>query len=506
MQQTIALLKKRFRISLHRYILTLSILIIPVIVQIVSTALIPPNTNLVNKNDEILRFSGQIKLDIGNYGRFRMPYHIVNNTYSDIPLRSLIKNFYTIENRPTIELLEIKSANISDVILMEKSKNINNLINDLYMAISFNITNWDSFQATLFYSSLAFHSSATILNEVTNLLLVFLSKDVEKSIITTNAPLQSNNSLYRGNDLIEFLACLDIVPGTILNLIISLLASFLIAANVINISRELCSGSKKIQYLSQTSIFTYWSCNYVYDIIYFVLIYIGIVVSMKIVDIIRNDVLIESSVLVSNSNVFFLIMLLTISSISSCTLSYIWSFFFKTEILAFITLFIMLSSAVVVDMLCSFLQLFINSDPFERNSNVFNFLDSIKNILFLILPNVTIKRGLYFLKIRNNSFCMDFSNKILGTSFDFDANALSFQQPGIGSIILIFFFQFFLGNLLILALEFKHRISLNFFKKSQPIEVFDPLVLKDMSKKYGRRKNYVLNDICLNVKNSECFG
>ncbi|RNA01713.1 ATP-binding cassette sub-family A member 3-like [Brachionus plicatilis] len=475
-QQIIALLKKRFRISTRRYLLTITVFLLPIIVQTLSTALIPPNTNLVNKNDNTLRYSGRIKLDIENYENFRMPYHIVNNSYSDIPLRSLLQKFYTTQNRPNIQLLEIKSENISHFVQSEKEKNTKNLINDLFMAISFNITNWDTFQATLFYSTLAFHSSATILNEATNLLLTFLSKDVAKSITTTNAPLRSNNSLYQGGDLLEFLACLDIVPGSILNLVISLLSSFLIAANAINISREFANGSKKLQHLSRTNKFTYWLSNYLYDLPFFVVIFVCVVSSMKIVDAVRNDALVESAVLASQSNIFYVFFLLIFSSFPSCTLSYVWSFFFKTEILAFISLFIMLSSAVVLDMLCSFIQLFISSDPLDRNEGLLNFLATFKDCLFFFLPN-----------------CMEFSNRLLATSFSLDAGGLSFEQPGIGSIIVVFLFQFFIGNLVIVALE-------------PQIDQVGALVLKDIGKKYGRKKSFALKDISITVKQSECFG
>nr|QNH67862.1 ATP-binding cassette transporter subfamily A member 3-like protein X3 [Brachionus rotundiformis] len=506
-QQIGALLKKRFRISTCRYLLTLTVLILPLIIQTTSTALIPSKTNLVNSNDNNLQYSGQVNLEIGNYGNFRMPYQIINDSYSKIPLQSLIQKFYTRENKPNVQLLEVKSeSNMSEFIRKEKAKDINNQINDLFMAISFNITNWDKFQATLFYSSLAFHSSGTILNEVSNLLLTFLSNDLTKSISTTNAPLKSNNSLYRGGDLFEFLACLDIVPGSILNLIVSVICGFLIAANVINVSRELISGSKKLQFLSRTNIFTYWFCNYIYDIITFLCIYIGVVCSIKIVDAIRNDVLIESAVLVSQSNIFYVFFLLICSALPSCSLSYIWSFFFKTEIVAFITLFIMLSSGVVLDMLCSFLQLFINSDPYERNKSLFDFLNLVKNVLYLLFPNVTVKRGLYFLKIRNNKNCMEFSNRLMATNFKMDSSRLSFEQPGLGSLILIFFFQFIIGNLLILALELRNRIDLNTFKKKTNINEDGTLVLKDVSKKYGWKKKLILKDIDLSVKDSECFG
>nr|UOU03316.1 ATP-binding cassette subfamily A3-like 3 [Brachionus rubens] len=513
-QQFKALFIKRFRIFIRRYFLALTIIILPLLIQIFSALIVPTKTNLVNKYDNSLRYAGRINLNIQNYGKFRMVYHIANSSYSDIPLRSMIKKFYKTQNRPNVDLLEIKQDNVSSFILNEQKSNLKYQTDDFYMAMSLNITNSEKFQAILYYSTLAFHSSAVMLNEISNLILTFITNDVSKSITTINAPLLSNNSLYNGNDLIEFLACLDILPVSILNSVIALISTFLISITVINVSRERISGSKTLQLLSGTNLSTYWISNYSFDLILFVLSYTIVVVCLKVIDVIRNDPLNESYVLVSDLNIFNLFILLVISSLSSCTMSYIWSFFFKSEIIGFIIVFIILGLGIFLDMVCSFLQLFISMDPYDKNKSIFNFLGSIKSLFLFILPNVTVKRGLYNMKIRNNSYCINFSNRVLNSNFNLNESSIGFNQPGIGSMILIFFLQFLIGNLIVYFLEIQNRVNFRKILRTKKQEIYEndgseknTLLIDGLCKKFGiRSKKNVLKDLHLSIKKSECFG
>ncbi|CAF0946948.1 unnamed protein product [Brachionus calyciflorus] len=495
-QQLKALLIKRFRILIHRYFLAIIMFLFPIIIQTLSTILIPSKTNLVNKYDENLRYAGRLKLNVENYGDFRIVYHIANSSYSDIPLRSMLNKFYSNQNRPNIQLMETKHENISKFLHNEQKTNLKYLINDFYMALSLNITNSEKFQAILYYSTLAFHSSATALNEISNLILTFLTNDITKSITTFNAPLLSNNSLYNGNDLFEFLGCLDILPVSVLNIIISLLVSYMISINVISVARERISGSKQLQLLSGTNFLTYWLSNYLFDLILFGLINTCILVCLKLVDVIRGDVLNESNALVSDSNFFYLSLLLFFSAFSCCTLSYIWSFFFKSEIIGFITMFIILGVGIFLDTLFTFLQLFISMDPFDKSKIFFNFLGTVKSIFLFMLPSVT----------------------VLSTSYSLDEGGLSFSQPGIASLLIIFMVQFLIGNIILMLLENKNKINFReMFRKKIKDEKNDdkveknensnqPLVVENLSKKYGRKKNYILQDLGLVVKKSECFG
>nr|QUF59431.1 ATP-binding cassette transporter Abca3-like3 [Brachionus angularis] len=524
----------KFRIFMRRYILATIILFLPVLIQVVLASIIPSQTNLVNKYDSNkLKISGKYKLGIENYGKFRLPYHI-SGSYSTIPLTSLIKNFYSATNRPDVELYESMNVNINEFMINERRKNINNLITNYFMGISLNITDYNKFYASLYYSTLAFHSSANIVNEVSNLILAFLTNDYTKSITTVNSPLSSNNSLYSGDDFFEYLGCFDILPVSILNMVNSLIITFMISISVIHISRERINGSKSLQLLSGSNLTIYWISNYIFDLIIFLFNFITMIVGLKIVDLIRQDRTIETYPLTTEATIGYVFMLYIVSSFPNLTLSYIWSFLFKSEIISFIVLFILLGIVIFLDMICSFIELFVYLDPFEQNKSLTNFLSFVKFVFLILFPNVTVKRGLYNLKIRQNSYCLKSSNRILKTNYYLYETGLGFNEPGIGLMILIFFLQFIFGNLIIYGLEFRNRITfklfnkLKIYKKNETFDEYDniddfdvkneyyrieklnledlkeSLIVKNLTKIY--KKKIAVNKISFGIDKSECLG
>lgn len=81
--------------------------------------------------------------------------------------------------------------------------------------------------------------------------------------------------------------------------------------------------------------------------------------------------------------------------------------------IGFIVLVIVLGVASFLDMLAAFIQLFVNFDAQERSLSVFNMMSAIRFGFMLICPNVTVKRGLYYLKIRQSKYCIKSVNRIL---------------------------------------------------------------------------------------------
>ena len=72
------------------------------------------------------------------------------------------------------------------------------------------------------YSTLAYHSSANILNEVDNLILaVATNYNTSLKITTINVPLSANSTLDTDGkvNFLNVLGCLDTMPGTLLNFV-----------------------------------------------------------------------------------------------------------------------------------------------------------------------------------------------------------------------------------------------------------------------------------------------
>jgi hypothetical protein len=154
---------------------------------------------------------------------------------------------------------------------------------------------------------------------------------------------------------------------------------------------------------------TYWTANFLHDWPIFFVNICCIMLCICIIGYIQNNSSNEVYYIGTNSSLmgqlFFLFFL---SSFSWCILCYIWSFMFKSDIVGFIVMFIGLSFVSFVEGVLSFMQLLFNgSGP----AKVFSI---VRGIMALFFPNITVKRGLYNLKIQSNSFCISSVNTYLG--------------------------------------------------------------------------------------------
>lgn len=112
-----------------------------------------------------------------------------------IPARNLLSKFYTRKRRPDVELVELAHNNVSEWILERRKEDLINLVENYYFGMSLYIKSERQIDATLYYSTMAYHTSATIVNEISNLLLAFNSGQFDTSITTLNAPLGKSSLL-----------------------------------------------------------------------------------------------------------------------------------------------------------------------------------------------------------------------------------------------------------------------------------------------------------------------
>lgn len=175
-QQLKALLTKRARIFIHRYLLASLILVAPVVLECLFCLIIPSQTYLLGDDDTaagVVRFSDDYQLGLDSYGRFRMPIYTNGSTYIRVPLQHLISTYYNDESTTTI--VELNSPNISGYVIEERLRDLRLLVDDYYVGMDLNLTGVDRLFGTLYYSSLAFHSSSNVLHEWSNLFLSLLT-------------------------------------------------------------------------------------------------------------------------------------------------------------------------------------------------------------------------------------------------------------------------------------------------------------------------------------------
>lgn len=176
-------------------------------------------------------------------------------------------------------------------------------------------------------------------------------------------------------------------------------------------------------------------------------------------------------------------------------------------------------------------------------------MNVLRYFLVILFPNVTIKRGLYNLKIRTNDYCINSLNSILNAGYSKSQGYLSFKEPGIGMLILFTFIQFALFNLVLFSYEGRNYLSSrwtnklkdvlyrlmridsgsssdlvkvplklksNVLKESIRIETCnlgelikeEPLIVKNLYKEFSRRRKrfYAVNNLSFGIQRNECFG
>ena len=475
-QQILALMKKRFILFKGRYTLGLVTLILPILAEALICYVLPNQENLL---DSISPPPGNYTFSLANYKTYTMPYAI-NDTSSSENFSKVFYNFYKSSKNPSLTIEKLDNDSIATFVL-EKRKDINNLVRNYYTGLSFDIDSNNKISANAYYSTLAYHSGASVINEITNLLMAFYSNNLNQTITTHNTPLSATG--YYTNipiiDIIQFLSCIDVPPFSLNNFFNGIIISVFMSFFVAHVGRERINGSKHIQLLSGVHFVTYWIGNLIYDMIICLYTITGLVIAFKIMDVILNSPLSETFPIANGLNLFYYFILLLFSSFGWLMYAYSLSHFYKTEIVGFIVLLLVMAMAVFLDTIWCFLQFLLNEDT-SLNNKLNKVLGVIRWVFVLLFPSVTIKRGLFDLKIRDSSYCIKILNEFFKSKFiifktlqclfiirflkddyKYNAEPLSFLEPGIGYLILISIFQFLLGAAILFYLESK----LNLFKR-----------------------------------------
>lgn len=137
------------------------------------------------------------------------------------------------------------------------------------------------------------------------------------------------------------------------------------------------------------------------------------ILALKIVNSARNDPSAEIYAIANDSTLGYLYFFMLISMFSWCAYAYMWSFLFKSEIIGFVVLAILLGFMAFLDVIWIFLQLLLLNGDTEPTGGS-RAMQAIRFIFAFLFPSVNLKRGFYNLKIRNNSYCIQNVNQYLG--------------------------------------------------------------------------------------------
>jgi hypothetical protein len=144
----------------------------------------------------------------------------------------------------------------------------------------------------------------------------------------------------------------------------------------------------------------------------------GLVIAFKIMDVVLDSPLSETFPIARGANLFYYFVLLLFSSFGWLTYAYSLSHFYKTETVGFIALLLAMAMAVFLDTIWCFLQFLLTEDT-SLNNTLNKVLSVIRWVFVIFFPSVTIKRGLFDLKIRDSNYCIGILNKIFKSKIFF---------------------------------------------------------------------------------------
>ena len=408
-QQIKSLCLKRLLIFSRRYIIALCALFLPVIVQALLSKYIP-STSLVITNafDSLInrKHIPTYKMDILNYGKQKLPYSVNDNV-----LETQFVNYFenrqikNSKNSKLIELVSVKNMSLNDFVYAKRLSNLKNIYGDYFVGMSLQKDESNELRGILYYSTLVFHSAGSILNEMNSFMLAYYTNNSKKSITTINAPvtvLENSSSNFSFGQL-QVLNCIEAMPFSFIDFIDGVIVAFIISVCTIHVTREKRNGSKFLQLLSGTHYITYWASNYLFDVLVFFINISTIILALKLVSLTISDTANDTLVLANDGlTLFNLFTFMFFCSFSWATLAYIWSFIFKSDVIAFLTLFLVLGCAVFFDMILVIVGFFNAglNDSFRRIT------EGLRIFFSIFFPNVTVKRAIYNLKLQHLDVCL----------------------------------------------------------------------------------------------------
>ena len=384
-QQIKSLFLKRFWIFFRRTILAVCILVIPWLFEAIVVGILPSTSSQISQFSQTVSASGTYTLALNSYGSNVLPYYL-NGTASTATLQSYLTTQYASSG---VTLNQI-TTDPNDYVLSQRKANIQNIYSNYYMGMALNLVASNKLNAISYYSSMAFHSSANMLNVIDNLLFRVASGGQPFTVSTVNSPIAANSSAKSSASFLEALACIDSQPVTLLNFIISIIIALIMSFQVIHVSRERINGSKQMQMLSGIHYVTYWIGNYLFDLIIMLFQCTMLVIMLAIVNAAKggsSDY--EVYYVASNGLLGYAYILLLFSCVSWCTYAYIWSFLFKQDIVGFVVLLLALGVLAYFDTILVFVQLLFVTSNNNKSNGISNFIAGIRVILALLFPNVS---------------------------------------------------------------------------------------------------------------------
>jgi hypothetical protein len=475
---------KRLRIFLRRYFIAIFYLLTPIAITALAVFLTRSSANRANANanENTNAYNKKTSLDLTllSYAKEQDLVYKINTNNSELKkqVNDAFRDYYmnADKNKSSIRLTELDGGNetsIGDYVLVKRKENYKNLLNNYFGAIELKIRDQNEsglyLDAQLYYSSMAYHSMGVILNELNGFMLSYYAQNSQKSIRTVNIPVLGDTE--QQFDYIDFYdpnleTCNEFLPYSLLDYMCAVCVAALISFASIYMIREKTNGSKQLQLMSDTHFITYWLANYLFDMLVYLIDVALIVITLYVATLIRNDSNTEAYVIAqADGNIFVLLAYTLINSLSWPLLTYIWSFLFKSDIIGFVVLFILLNLITMLDFIASITFLSFKSAKFDGIE--VTIVEIVRIAFALLFPNIQLKKVVYNLKIRENQRCINTLNIILQLNMSKNESFISLNDPGIGKYLLFSLLVLIISGFVLFLIEFLKRLNYTIMTKAK---------------------------------------
>ncbi|KAM7427451.1 hypothetical protein ABFA07_021424 [Porites harrisoni] len=365
------------------------------------------------------------------------------------------------------------------------------------------ISDLESIDTTVWYSSKGYHTKPDALSALVNVLLAYSKKDDSYHIETINYPLPLNSEQRTQN----FSAVIS--SAFFLAILLAFAVAFLAASFVPFLVKEKSSKAKHLQFVSGVDAVSFWLATYSWDFINYLFPLLGIMIMFAAfqVDSLKNDL----------GAVFLLLLLLGL-----CMLPFVYlvSFLFKGPLAAYSTTVFVLS---VVSMAFLITNNILTFNGQKDDADIVHYIG-------LLFPTYSLSASI--MDISQNNMNRKHCQPEPGLPCTWTKNVLDWDRPGVGQATLYMFVEAIVLFLFILLIEMNFFISAKVNISSEPQmrrkegedeDVFnervrilsdqegnaveaEAVVLKDLTKVYRGTHVAAVDHLCLGIPRGECFG
>ena len=149
-------------------------------------------------------------------------------------------------------------------------------------------------------------------------------------------------------------------------------------------------------------------------------------------------------------------------SLASLPFIYVFAFAPKSELIGFITFFVINVIACFFDMILSFISVFsqVQSTSGSGQTKLSSVMSIISWILVVLFPSVNFKRALFNIRLKSSPDCISALNALLYTDYSSTEGWMTFRIPGLGASFIIFCAQMIFWWIILAVIENKRTINL----------------------------------------------